>query len=358
MSDVGSVEVDVEFEALLAKLKPVLEATAKAAITEAVAAVPVPAKRPGSVTGVDPVNRTATVLVDGDVNAIVADCIIELPGFADRVMVEFNPSGAVFVVGNQSSFGVPPGTLAPYAGAITAHAGAASTSATPGQPPRGWLWCAGQAVSRSTYAALYDAIGTTHGTGDGATTFNVPDFRGRVFIGLDNMGGSDAGRLAASNTLGGTGGQTAVVAHTHDLSSHTHSTPSHSHGAGSLAVSSHDHSTPNHQHGFGTSSDGSHTHSYTIQDGGEGASAGVDIGVARDDTTGSTTGSDGSHSHSGTTNNDGSGTTGSASPSVSGSTSTDGSGTSGSPSNNTSGSTGSGTEQLPPYMLVHILIKA
>lgn len=49
--------------------------------------------------------------------------------------------------------------------------------------PTGWLACDGSAVSRTTYAALFSAISTTWGPGDGATTFNVPDKRGRVAIG-------------------------------------------------------------------------------------------------------------------------------------------------------------------------------
>src|SRR5690242_494962 len=46
--------------------------------------------------------------------------------------------------------------------------------------PTGWLLCDGTAVSRATYATLFGVIGTTYGTGDGSTTFNLPDFRGRV----------------------------------------------------------------------------------------------------------------------------------------------------------------------------------
>lgn len=49
--------------------------------------------------------------------------------------------------------------------------------------PAGWLLCDGAAVSRTTYAALWTAIGTTHGAGNGSTTFNVPDLRGRVPVG-------------------------------------------------------------------------------------------------------------------------------------------------------------------------------
>jgi microcystin-dependent protein len=49
--------------------------------------------------------------------------------------------------------------------------------------PAGWLACDGSAVSRTTFAALFAAIGTTHGAGNGSTTFNVPDLRGRAPIG-------------------------------------------------------------------------------------------------------------------------------------------------------------------------------
>jgi microcystin-dependent protein len=61
--------------------------------------------------------------------------------------------------------------------------------------PTGWLMCFGQAVSRTTYAQLYGVIGTAYGAGDGSTTFNVPDLRGMVTAGKDNMGGSTRGML-------------------------------------------------------------------------------------------------------------------------------------------------------------------
>lgn len=50
--------------------------------------------------------------------------------------------------------------------------------------PSGWLLCQGQAVSRTTYAALFAAIGTSYGAGDGATTFNLPDAQGRMPVGV------------------------------------------------------------------------------------------------------------------------------------------------------------------------------
>lgn len=87
--------------------------------------------------------------------------------------------------------------------------------------PTGWLFCYGQAISRTTYATLFAVIGTTYGVGDGSTTFNVPDIRGRVIAGQDDMGGTSANRLTNADdgldgdTLGATGGgetQTLVTA--------------------------------------------------------------------------------------------------------------------------------------------------
>lgn len=80
--------------------------------------------------------------------------------------------------------------------------------------PTGWLLCDGTAVSRTTYAALFAAISTTYGSGDGSTTFNVPDCRGRALYGK-----------AASGTfqnLGATGGAETLPNHTHSTPAHTH----------------------------------------------------------------------------------------------------------------------------------------
>lgn len=99
--------------------------------------------------------------------------------------------------------------------------------------PIGWLMCYGQAVSRTTYANLFAVIGTTFGAGNGSTTFNVPDLRGRAAIGPDNMGGGAAGRVAAATSAGYTAGaETIDVAHTHTTVDHVLSIneiPSHSH---------------------------------------------------------------------------------------------------------------------------------
>lgn len=82
-----------------------------------------------------------------------------------------------FLQGQQGLPGVD--ALAP-AGAVIAFAGASA--------PAGWLICDGTAVSRTTYAALFAVVGVSHGGGDGATTFNLPDYRGRFLRGVDNPG--------------------------------------------------------------------------------------------------------------------------------------------------------------------------
>ena len=85
---------------------------------------------------------------------------------------------------------VPPGMIAPYAGKTA---------------PEGWLLCDGSAVSRTTYAALYAAIGTTYGAGNGSTTFTLPDLRGRVPAGanasnaLASKAGADSKNIAKAN---------------------------------------------------------------------------------------------------------------------------------------------------------------
>lgn len=67
--------------------------------------------------------------------------------------------------------------------------------------PAGWLKANGAAISRATYAALFAAIGTTYGAGDGSTTFNIPDLRGEFLRGFDDGRGVDSGRVIGSAQL-------------------------------------------------------------------------------------------------------------------------------------------------------------
>lgn len=86
----------------------------------------------------------------------------------------------------------------------------------------------GQAISRTTYAALFSLFSTTYGSGDGSTTFNIPDVRGRVVAGKDDMGGSAASRLSGTGittggatTLGGSGGAETKTLSTANLPPYT-----------------------------------------------------------------------------------------------------------------------------------------
>jgi phage-related tail fiber protein len=64
--------------------------------------------------------------------------------------------------------------------------------------PAGWLYCNGQAVSRTVYEALFAAIGTTYGAGNGSTTFTLPDLRGEFVRGWDDGRAVDVGRVFGS----------------------------------------------------------------------------------------------------------------------------------------------------------------
>lgn len=113
-------------------------------------------------------------------------------------------------------------------------------------PPTGFLLCYGQAVSRTTYAKLFAAIGTTYGAGDGSTTFNLPDYRGVVTAGLDNMGGAAANRMIApwiaGNTLGAIAGAQFHILNISQMPRHSHiiTDPGHGHSV----------NDPGHRHGM------------------------------------------------------------------------------------------------------------
>jgi microcystin-dependent protein len=137
----------------------------------------------------------------------------------------YNSSDAAFYLqgfyGNPYS--VPIGGVLPYTGTTA--------------PNSNFVLPYGQAISRTTYSSYFSLVSTTFGSGDGSTTFNVPDLRGRVVAGADGMGGSSAGRLtdavAGIDALGDAGG-----AQSHTLS--TSEMPAHSHGV----------TDPGHNHGF------------------------------------------------------------------------------------------------------------
>jgi microcystin-dependent protein len=111
-------------------------------------------------------------------------------------------------------------TIANPIGRIVAYGG---TSA-----PSRWLLCYGQAISRTTYSSLFAILSTTYGSGDGSTTFNLPDLRGRVIAGQDDMGGTSANRLTGlsggvnGDNLGAAGGAETHTLTEGQLASHDH----------------------------------------------------------------------------------------------------------------------------------------
>lgn len=92
-------------------------------------------------------------------------------------------------------------------GAVIAYSGS--------NEPSGWLICDGRAISRTSYSSLFNVIGTTYGAGDGSTTFNLPDYRDRVPVGLDSND-SDF------NTLGKTGGEKKHTLTVNEMPAHKH----------------------------------------------------------------------------------------------------------------------------------------
>lgn len=194
------------------------------------------------------------------------------------------------------------------AGAIVMYAGAVA--------PTGYLLCQGQAVSRTTYADLFTAIGTAYGTGDGSTTFNLPDLRVRLPIGAGTgkaLGASDGvaeasrnanhshshGHSASASTSTASanvsGSASSDPGHTHggltgDAGSHSHGgatgTPSGSanaqNGTGQVVTgSNHTHSISSdgtHQHTISAVNSGGHSHTISVSDSGHSHTASASVG--------------------------------------------------------------------------------
>ena len=234
---------------------------------------------------------------------------------------------------------VPAGTVFPFAGQTI---------------PNGFVLCQGQELSRATYKRLFDAIGTTYGSGDGSTTFNVPNL-------------SAAFPLGANSTykVGQKGGEEKHTLTTNEMPSHTHTQNAHSHSASSTSAGAHTHSastnsTGEHSHsGSGTTgSGGAHDHTLArAHAGGDGYnyipnSSSRTTGNAADSVYSNgahthsfsfSTNTTGEHSHSVTVNSNGAH---SHSISVGNQTATN---------NNTGG--GQAHNNMPPYLAMNFIIK-
>jgi microcystin-dependent protein len=91
-------------------------------------------------------------------------------------------------------------------------------------PPSKWVICDGRAISRTTYGDLFTVIGTAFGAGDGSTTFNLPDLRGRTPVGTDSttLAGAANRVTTGSNTLAGSGGAERVALSIAEMPAHQH----------------------------------------------------------------------------------------------------------------------------------------
>ena len=188
-------------------------------------------------------------------------------------------------------------------GGVTQYAGATTPSAN-------WAICDGSEISRATYETLFTRIGTSYGVGDGSTTFNLPNLKGKVLVGLDST-------QTEFDALGETGGAKTHTLTSTEIPGHTHTTnighghldtlaaPAHTHNIGhghadTLAAPAHTHSIdpPN------TSTDPD-THYHTVDtylsDSGSGISTIPRVNVAVGDRSLNNTAGDtntDSHSHS------------------------------------------------------------
>lgn len=169
-------------------------------------------------TGVITVDPNLTETIDGGSTLAIS---------AGESLLLYCNGTAWVSVGRSGS--VPSGSMTGYGGTTA---------------PAGWLLCDGSAISRTTYASLFTAIGTTFGVGDGSSTFNIPDLRGRVIAGQDDMGGSAASRLTTAGsgvdgaTLGAVGGSETHTLTTAQLASHSHGLTAYDAVPGTAAIGS------------------------------------------------------------------------------------------------------------------------
>jgi microcystin-dependent protein len=256
-------------------------------------------------------------------------------------------------IGAVEGLGVPVGT-------VLAHAA--------NNPPTGFLKCDGSQVSRTTYARLFAMIGTTYGSGNGSTTFNVPDLRGYVVAGFDASNAT--GRLnggspgCSASGLGNTGGEQNHTLSTGELASHNHSasssssstSTSNSSGSVTITDNGHTHSITDPQHNHGIT-DGGHAHNIHAQNSGASAAqggsqfingGGINMGATDSTTTGITINN---HSTGITVNSNTTGIT--ASTSISTTTTTNTSTTT------TTGNNGSNTahNNVQPTIILYYVIK-
>ena len=152
-------------------------------------------------------NSLVAVVVNGITRKTALQNVLDLVTGGTVTSVTGGNNVSVTSVGSPTqnltiSFDLP-GMVVPYAGVDS-------------KVPTGWLFCNGQAVSRSTYSGLFGVISTTYGVGDGSATFNVPDLRGR--IPANGYGGGALGTSGGLENVTLTASQAAMKSHNHGYS--------------------------------------------------------------------------------------------------------------------------------------------
>ncbi|MFM8495304.1 MAG: phage tail protein [Planctomycetia bacterium] len=201
----------------------------------------------------------ALVTASVDEQATATNIEIAVRGLNSRAVVLSDGSTAQVLVWGKSA--TPPAQSITPTGAIMAFAYSL--------PESGWLLCDGRAVSRTTFAALFGAIATYYGAGDGSTTFNIPDLRGYFIRGFGtNSDGTVSGTFGAKTDF-------ATARPTTALTGTTNSTGSHRHGiqisftASGAGYSYESGNSINENPGAYTLFDGTHSHTVTIDGGGD-----------------------------------------------------------------------------------------
>ena len=166
--------------------------------------------------------------------------------------------------------------------------------------PSGWLICDGSPVSRSTFSGLFDIIGTSFGVGDGSTTFNLPNLRGKAAVGLDVS-------QTEFDSVGKTGGNKTVTLNVEQIPSHSHTgntsnTGAHTHSGSTSNTGAHSHSGATAGAGaasINSESAGAHSHGYDRTTVGSlgGRATGNLNSVSTLSITGSSTTNTGAHTH-------------------------------------------------------------
>ena len=239
----------------------------------------------GTISGAVTVNNTltATTLQQGSVGVVLTTASNQT--VTGALTVNGTLSANTYQQGGVALAIVPVGAVMPFAGSTA---------------PNGWFVCNGQQVSRTTYAALFLAITTTYGNGDGSTTFTLPDMRGRVVLAtnstylLGNTGGAASQTLAAAN----------LPPHTHSGTTGTNGSHNHSGSANSDGLHNHTITDPGHTHywGYNSSTVG---YAWTTWGGSSGWTENRTTTSSRSTTGITGTNSGGSHTHTLSINNNG-----------------------------------------------------